>query len=109
MTRESVRALDQRWYPDVQDNWDDQLLRDWVLKRLTPRSTLLDLGAGAGIVTQMNFREQAARVCGVDLDPRVADNPYLHEARVADGELPVDPRAFSARLGRILLRGIGSI
>ncbi|MCW1432222.1 molecular chaperone HtpG [Novosphingobium sp. JCM 18896] len=28
------------------------------------------------------------------------------EARVADGELPVDPRAFSARLGRILLRGI---
>jgi len=29
------------------------------------------------------------------------------EARVADGELPVDPRAFSARLGRILLRGIG--
>jgi molecular chaperone HtpG len=30
------------------------------------------------------------------------------EARVADGELPVDPRAFSARLGRILLRGIGA-
>jgi len=29
------------------------------------------------------------------------------EARVADGELPVDPRAFSARLSRILLRGIG--
>jgi molecular chaperone HtpG len=31
----------------------------------------------------------------------------LDEARVADGELPLDPRAFSARLGRILLRGIG--
>lgn len=30
------------------------------------------------------------------------------EARVADGELPVDPRAFSTRLGRILLRGIRS-
>lgn len=29
------------------------------------------------------------------------------EARVADGELPLDPRAFSARLGRILLKGIG--
>lgn len=29
------------------------------------------------------------------------------EARVADGELPADPRAFSARLGRVLLRGIG--
>lgn len=31
----------------------------------------------------------------------------LDEARVADGELPLDPHAFSARLGRILLRGIG--
>ena len=31
----------------------------------------------------------------------------LDEARVADGELPVDPRAFSSRLGRILLRGLG--
>ena len=28
------------------------------------------------------------------------------EARVADGELPVDPRAFAARLSRVLLRGI---
>jgi molecular chaperone HtpG len=30
----------------------------------------------------------------------------LDEARIADGELPVDPRAFSARLARIMLRGI---
>jgi molecular chaperone HtpG len=29
------------------------------------------------------------------------------EARIADGELPVDPRAFSARLGRVLGRGLG--
>ncbi|MDH7971379.1 molecular chaperone HtpG [Sphingomonas sp. AR_OL41] len=29
------------------------------------------------------------------------------EARIADGELPVDPRAFSARLGRVLRRGLG--
>lgn len=82
----AVQALDKRWYANVQDNWDDQLLRDWVLARLTPQSSALDLGAGAGIVTQMNFRDQAARVCGVDLDPRVADNPYLHEAKLASGE-----------------------
>ncbi len=29
------------------------------------------------------------------------------EARIADGELPLDPRAFSARLTRILGRGLG--
>ncbi|WP_174275173.1 molecular chaperone HtpG [Sphingomonas bacterium] len=29
------------------------------------------------------------------------------EARIADGDLPVDPRAFSARLTRVLDRGLG--
>ncbi|MBY8826338.1 molecular chaperone HtpG [Sphingomonas colocasiae] len=29
------------------------------------------------------------------------------EARIADGELPADPRAFSARLARVLGRGLG--
>jgi molecular chaperone HtpG len=31
----------------------------------------------------------------------------LDEARVRDGELPADPQAFSARLARVLMRGIG--
>ncbi|MEJ5976647.1 molecular chaperone HtpG [Novosphingobium sp. PS1R-30] len=37
-----------------------------------------------------------------------ADAAHLlfDEARVADGELPTDPRAFAARLGRLLLRGL---
>lgn len=38
-----------------------------------------------------------------------ADAAHLlfDEARIADGELPVDPRAFSARLMRLLERGTG--
>jgi molecular chaperone HtpG len=38
-----------------------------------------------------------------------ADAAHLlfDEARIADGELPVDPRAFSSRLMRLLERGIG--
>jgi molecular chaperone HtpG len=38
-----------------------------------------------------------------------ADAAHLlfDEARIADGELPLDPRAFSARLMRLLERGIG--
>src|SRR5690606_33457158 len=61
------------------------IFRDRVIARLTPDSTILDLGAGAGIVKQMDFRGHAARICGVDLDPRVEQNPFLDEGRVADG------------------------
>jgi len=119
-----VSALDARWYPGVRDNWDDQLLRDRVLARINPGSSVLDLGAGAGIVTQMNFRDHAARVCGVDLDPRVTENPYLHEAKVGtgeripygDGEFDVvfadnvlehlqDPRQVFAEIARVLKPG----
>jgi molecular chaperone HtpG len=34
------------------------------------------------------------------------DAAYLlfDEARIADGEMPLDPRAFSARLGRVIER-----
>ena len=34
----------------------------------------------------MNFKAHAKRVCGLDPDPRVVDNPYLHEAKVGLGE-----------------------
>ncbi len=40
------------------------------------------------------FREDAARL-------------LFDEAKIADGELPADPRAFSARLGRIIGRASG--
>lgn len=78
-----VRRLDRRFYPDVPSNWDDELFRRRVLEHLDPDAEVLDLGAGAGIVGQMDFRGCAKRVCGVDLDPRVLDNEFLDEGRVA--------------------------
>jgi SAM-dependent methyltransferase len=43
----------------------------------------------------MDFRGLGARICGVDLDPRVADNPMLDEGRVADaGGIPYGDDAF---------------
>jgi molecular chaperone HtpG len=44
--------------------------------------------------THVEQREDAARL-------------LFDEARIADGELPVDPRGFSARLTRMLSRGLG--
>jgi SAM-dependent methyltransferase len=90
-----VRRLDRSLYPDYGDNWDDELLRTEILSLLRPEHVILDLGAGAGIVKQMNFRGLAKRVCGVDPDARVLDNPFLDEARVATGEsLPYGDSTF---------------
>lgn len=77
--------LDEALYPDCGSNWDDELFRQRVLAVIRPDHVVLDLGAGAGIVHQMNFRGRVARVCGVDLDERVRDNPLLDEGLVADG------------------------
>ena len=79
-----VAWIDRTRYARFQRNWDDQLFRERVLEHLRPDAAVLDLGAGAGIVEQMNFRGLAASVCGVDLDPRVVNNPMLDEGRVAN-------------------------
>lgn len=90
-----VERLDRRWYPDVRNNWDDELFRQAILARLTRSSVMLDLGAGAGIVEQMNFRGVAGRVHGLDPDERVLQNPCLDEARVGTAEqLPYPDEHF---------------
>lgn len=76
--------LDHRLYPRCGGNWDDELFRQRILATILPHHVVLDLGAGAGAVMQMNFRGQVAKVCGVDLDDRVRVNPLLDEALVAD-------------------------
>jgi SAM-dependent methyltransferase len=90
MARGGIEArLDKALYPGFERNWDDALFREVVLSHLGPDKDALDLGAGAGIVSQMNFRGHARRVCGVDLDSRVTANPYLDEGRVGDvAQLP---------------------
>lgn len=90
-----IRHLDRALYPEHSDRWDDALFRRRVLERLDPAWHLLDLGAGAGSVPEMDFRQFAARVFGLDPDPRVRDNPYLDEARVGHGEtIPFPDASF---------------
>ncbi|QIG54271.1 class I SAM-dependent methyltransferase [Altererythrobacter sp. BO-6] len=79
-----VETFDRRFYPQFDGSWDDVIFRRHILQAITPEMEILDLGAGAGIVEAMNFRGLVRRVCGVDLDPRVADNPFLDEGLVAD-------------------------
>lgn len=90
-----VKWLDARWYPEYADNWDDELFRARILERLRPGSAVLDLGAGAGIVRQMDFRGLGARISGVDPDPRVTTNPMLDVAKVGMAEqIPFEDRSF---------------
>lgn len=87
--------MDRRWYPGQERNWDDRLFRERILAQLHPGCEVLDVGAGAGIVEAMDFRGKAARVCGVDPDPRVENNPFLDEGRVAYAErIPYPDASF---------------
>jgi SAM-dependent methyltransferase len=90
-----VGWLDKTLYPGFSRNWDDLLFRSCILAQLKPEMSILDVGAGAGIVSQMNFRGLVTRICGVDLDPRVVSNPNLDEGRVADaGGIPFESASF---------------
>ena len=87
--------MDRTFYPNYERNWDDSLFRMEILKYLHKETVLLDLGSGAGIVSQMNFRHLAKRVCGIDPDERVVNNPYLDEGKVAMGEaIPYPDNSF---------------
>lgn len=119
-----VDWMDRTLYPSQGKNWDDDLFRELILAELAPDAAVLDLGAGAGIVPQMNFKQHAARVCGVDMDERVTANPFLHEGKFGrgeeipygDGEFDVvfadnvlehldDPGAVFAEVSRVLKPG----
>ncbi|MFK7931466.1 MAG: class I SAM-dependent methyltransferase [Myxococcota bacterium] len=90
-----IRRLDEGRYKEFPSRWDDLRFSELIASRVMPTHTVLDLGAGAGIVPEMNFKELAARVCGVDPDPRVVNNPYLHEGRQGVGEqIPYDDQTF---------------
>lgn len=90
-----VATIDRKLYPAFDRNWDDALFRERILGRIDRSSVVLDLGAGAGIVRDMNFKGHAGKVCGVDLDERVETNPMLDEGRVSDaGRIPYPDGTF---------------
>ncbi|MDH3662877.1 MAG: class I SAM-dependent methyltransferase [Alphaproteobacteria bacterium] len=89
--------MDRTFYPDFEDNWDDDRFRLEIVSLLKPHFQCLDYGAGRGNVRQMNFRGLVDFVAGVDPDAAVFDNPYLDDARLLplpSGEIPYDDESF---------------
>lgn len=90
-----ISRIDRRFYPGIGRNWDDHIFAERIRAVLTPDADVLDLGAGSGNVVAMNFRGQARRVCGIDLDPRVAVNPFLDEGKICDANaIPYPDETF---------------
>ena len=58
--------IDKGLYPNFARNWDDQMFRQRILACLRPESVALDL-ARRRIIAQMDFRDCAAQIYGVDL------------------------------------------
>lgn len=95
-----VAALDRRFYPGVQDSWDNLMFRDFVLERIRPSDRLLDYGAGRGSLNSMDFRSSALEVCGVDISPSIQHNPHLNGYAVLglDGAIPYGDASFDVAL-----------
>jgi len=90
-----ITKIDKFFYPGFGPNWDDLLFRNRILNLVELNTRILDLGAGAGIVEQMDFKGSGAYVCGIDIDNRVVINAMLHEGKVADAtNIPYDDGMF---------------
>jgi len=92
-----VSKLDKKFYLHVSDRWDDAIFRDTLLKYLQPEMVVLDLGAGAGIIPEMNFKEKVNKMYGLDPDERVLSNPFLDSAVCSTAEeMPFEDEMFDA-------------
>jgi len=71
------QQIDKFFYVKYDNNWDDKLLRNTVLSYTDKNFVILDLGAGAGIIKDMNFKGLVSKVYGIDPDKRVENNIFL--------------------------------
>lgn len=88
-------SIDRKFYPTFRDHWDDQSLRSKILLHIKPHYILLDYGAGSGFVKEMNYKDLAAKVTGIDMDPAVLENPFLDDAYIVNGtDIPFEENTF---------------
>lgn len=90
-----INYLDQKLYPHFDNNWDDKIFRSVIESKINENMIILDIGAGAGIVKEMNFKNYSKKICGIDLDERVLTNKMLDEAKVANASnIPYPDETF---------------
>jgi len=78
-----------------------------VERYLDPSLDVLDLGAGSGLRNAYDFKGRARRMVGVDLDPRVRDNPLLDEGVVGSlTDLPFEDASFDLAFSMYVLEHV---
>lgn len=87
--------FDRVLYPNRGTRWDSTEFRQCLLSYMGPSDIVLDYGAGRGFVRELDVRNCASNVCGVDIDPIVLENPQVHEAKKMEGHrIPYPDRTF---------------
>jgi ubiquinone/menaquinone biosynthesis C-methylase UbiE len=72
-----------------------------------PSDEILDVGAGTGQLSSYAFKGEVKQMVGVDLDPRVTDNPLLDQGVVADVyQLPFESNRFDLAFAIYVLEHI---
>lgn len=87
----------QEWRSKECPDFDPWHFNTTVAEAAPAGGDVLEVGAGSGVglQTQMPLKSHVNRYAGVDIDPRVMDNPHLHEAHVADAvALPFEDNSF---------------
>ncbi|MEO8085696.1 MAG: class I SAM-dependent methyltransferase [Bacteroidota bacterium] len=79
MNKAIINFIDKRFYSQFPVNWDNKLFRKKILAVIKPQDVMLDLGAGSGYVKEMNFKNEVREVTGIDMDPDISKNPFLHQ------------------------------
>ena len=89
----AVARLWQRYYP----TYDEAAFIGFVTGMVQTDMSVLEIGAGSGRGAQAMFalKGLCERYVGIDLDPRVLENPNLDEAYVCDADrLPFEDGRF---------------
>ncbi len=74
--------IDDKFYENYSNNWDDELFRELILENVNESSSCLDFGAGRGRITQMHIKGLVSFVAGVDIDPSINENISVDEAKI---------------------------
>lgn len=91
----SIKYWDTKLYPLSEQRDPCVAFIKRISRQIRPDSSVLDIGAGAGERNSYEFRGHCKQMIGVDVDPRVTENPLLDEGVQADANhLPFDDARF---------------
>ncbi|MCY3018571.1 MAG: class I SAM-dependent methyltransferase [Planctomycetota bacterium] len=105
----TVRWWQERLYPPQRAKNPAAVFSEELYRHVKPDSRVLDIGAGAGKANTYALRGKCAEVVGIDLDPRVLENPLLDRGVVGNMmDTPFDGNSFDVAFSIYTLEHVTS-